>query len=328
LAVCIVADLETLCHVGFSPPEVFVKRWDVSNLATNVGHRLNSELGQAWVDIEQVSKIVGPGYNELINRLIIRLNEITRLADVVVGAASSRYPLEGTEPWMFEGNASAIRLRLEHASRKEVLATLIGSTFERRAEMFAAFQNEWRDQVIYQISQEPDGQNIPALDGLLRDVAELIELGTAFYRLFCGHSLSPEVRESLRSNRSAYSRVADFLDAEIASEAKRDQELALATKEVEVAQQLAAQQAKARAAALNARLEMQRLATETKRKAAVEAKYGTDEARATARSAKAEEKRAERKAREEARKQRAAEKAAQRGLKTYRAEEASPRVEH
>lgn len=305
-----------------------MKRWDVSNLATNVGHRLNSELGQAWVDIEQVSKIVGPGYNELINRLIIRLNEITRLADVVVGAASSRYPLEGTEPWMFEGNASAIRLRLEHASRKEVLATLIGSTFERRAEMFAAFQNEWRDQVIYQISQEPDGQNIPALDGLLRDVAELIELGTAFYRLFCGHSLSPEVRESLRSNRSAYSRVADFLDAEIASEAKRDQELALATKEVEVAQQLAAQQAKARAAALNARLEMQRLATETKRKAAVEAKYGTDEARATARSAKAEEKRAERKAREEARKQRAAEKAAQRGLKTYRAEEASPRVEH
>jgi len=104
-----------------------MKRWDQTTLAVNVGQQIDAHYKALHSLVAPYLKKPKKGEEQtaiekLLTEVFNRASSMQHYADVVVGAASNRYPLHGLEAWMFENESASIRHPFEEGTRREWLA--------------------------------------------------------------------------------------------------------------------------------------------------------------------------------------------------------------
>lgn len=111
-----------------------MKRWDQTTLALNVGVQIQRRFDHIHSLLAPYIKQRGKknaqttAVEKLLTEVFEHAQAMNVLADIVVGAASSRYPLHGVQPWMLEGAEASIRHPFEEGQRRELL---IGAALEK-----------------------------------------------------------------------------------------------------------------------------------------------------------------------------------------------------
>jgi len=118
-----------------------MKRWDLTTIATNLGQQIQWRYGQVhglmapYLKTRHKENAPKTAIEKLLIEIFEHVEQMHLMSDIVVGAASSRYPLHGVQPWMLEGEYASIKHPFEEGLNRQMLMGAIVQELANRLQM-------------------------------------------------------------------------------------------------------------------------------------------------------------------------------------------------